>query len=77
MKRIKILPVLAAAISACSAAANSNSSSPVVQQSGTLNVIAVGVAVAGGLIGFALSRRQNKPEEPVVKTKKKKNRGRR
>lgn len=61
-------------VSACSSA---SPNAPLSQQYGTLNLIAVGVAVLGGLIGLALSRRKVDRQEPQARGKKQKNRERR
>lgn len=74
MKKLFLILVVAFIAVACagspSPTATPPPNSPVVQQLGTLNTIAVGVAVVGGLAGLALSiLRRKQPEaddEPQV-----------
>lgn len=78
MKKIAFILLLTCFAAACATAPGTstpNPNSPVVQQLGTLNTIAVGVAVVGGLVGLGLALfRRNQPQdepsepEPIVKS---------
>ncbi len=81
MTQLIPLAVLVFLLTACVApASTTNPTSPVVQQFGPLNIVAVGVAILGGFIGLGLvlRNRNQEPEEPEPvekpKSKKKKNR---
>ena len=72
MNRLSTLLVLLFFMAACAAPASGPASgSPAIPQLGALNAIAVGIAILGGIVGLALSRRKVEPEESERKSKKK------